>query len=73
MNVNPDANSISVFDVSRTPPEKIREIPVGRDPQSLAVHPNGDRVYVANAYDGTVSVVDLERRRVTHTIRRVPA
>lgn len=59
INVNPDANSISVFDVSTDNPVKLREIPVGLDPRSVAVHPNGNTVYVANALSNNIAVVDL--------------
>ncbi|MFD6969671.1 YncE family protein [Streptomyces sp. NPDC059979] len=34
-------------------------IPVGSQPQGLAVEPHSDRLYVANSGDGTVSVIDL--------------
>ncbi len=61
--VNPDANSLSIFSVLPTP-AKLTELVVGGDPQSVAVHPNGGTAYVANARDGTVSVVDL----VAHTV-----
>ncbi len=34
------------------------EIPVGYNPEGVAVSPNGSRVYVANVYGGDVSVID---------------
>ncbi|MEA3209593.1 MAG: hypothetical protein QOE70_2650 [Chthoniobacter sp.] len=61
--VNPDANSLSVFDVTGSSPVKLNEIRVGRDPQSVAIHPDGKRAFVANAFDGTVTPVDLVRGR----------
>jgi YVTN family beta-propeller protein len=69
VNVNPTANSVTVFDVS-TPatPVKLAEITVGADPRNVAVHPNGLKAYVTNSADGTVSVVDLIGLTVTTTI-----
>jgi YVTN family beta-propeller protein len=69
VNVNPSANSVTVFDVS-TPntPVKVTEITVGTDPRNVAVRPQGDRAYVTNSADGTVSVVDLFNLTVTKTI-----
>src|SRR5262245_60117595 len=55
LNVNPEANSVSVYDVTGAP-NKVLEAPVGRDPSSLAVVPDGSKAYVANALDGTVTV-----------------
>jgi YVTN family beta-propeller protein len=68
VNVNPDAGSISIFDVSTDSPTKLAEILVGQDPESLAVHPLGTKVYVANARDGTVGVVDLSTYKLSNTI-----
>jgi DNA-binding beta-propeller fold protein YncE len=60
VNVNPESNTITVFDVSSDQPNKLDEIQVGRDPSSVAISPDGDRAYVANAFDGTVSVARLK-------------
>jgi YVTN family beta-propeller protein len=68
VNVNPDANTLSVFDVSGTAAVKLAEITVGTDPESVAVHPNGTLAYVANAASGTVSVVNLQTLAVTNTL-----
>jgi YVTN family beta-propeller protein len=56
-NVNPEANTVSMFDVTSEPPNLVKTIPVGRDPQSVAVHPDGMHAYVANSFDGTVSIL----------------
>jgi len=47
LNVNPDANSVSVFDVTVNPPSKLAEIAVGTDPSSVAILPSGTKAYVA--------------------------
>src|SRR6266849_3696948 len=49
VNVNPDADTVTVFDVSTDTPVKLHEIKVGRDPTSVAIHPDNIRAYVANA------------------------
>ncbi len=68
VNVNPDANSVSLFKVGAAGPAKLKEIAVGRDPASVAILPNGKRAYVANALDGTVSVVNVTKRKVIATV-----
>lgn len=69
INTNPENNSISVYSLAQPPaPVKLGEVIVGRDPQSVAIHPNNQTAYVANALDGTVSEVNLPGRRVTRTI-----
>jgi len=65
--VNPDANSITVFKrVSNL--QRSYEIPVGRDPVSVAVGPRKKFAYVANAADGTVSIVDLPKGSSVDTL-----
>jgi len=66
VNVNPDANSITVFDATLPTLGQLAEIPVGRDPRSVAVL--GPTAFVANAFDGTLSVVDLKSLAVVNTI-----
>jgi len=46
----------------------IATIPVGQVPGGVAVSPSGGRVYVTNAGDGTVSVIDTSTDTVVHTI-----
>ncbi len=43
-------------------------IKVGMIPESIAVHPNGRFVYVANSGQNTISVVDLQSKTVIDTI-----
>ncbi|MBI1826738.1 MAG: hypothetical protein HYR83_10195 [Planctomycetes bacterium] len=66
INVNPENNSISVFDATQSMPVKLGEISVGRDPRSVAVL--GRTAYIANSFDGTMSVVDLNSFAVVNTI-----
>ena len=68
LNVNPEANTISVFDVSGTAIVKLDEIKVGHDPESVAVQPDGTLAYVANSFDGTVSVVNLKNLKVKDVV-----
>ncbi len=68
VNVNPEANTITIFDVSTGAPVKLDEIEVGRDPNSVAIHPDGTKAYVANSFDGTISVVDLTKSKATDEI-----
>lgn len=68
VNVNPDINTITLVDVSTDMPVLVAQVPVGRDPSSVAIHPNNTTAYVSGALAGTVSVVDLTTRSVTATI-----
>ena len=57
--VNPDNNSVTFFDTSRAEPRLIDEVTVGREPNGVALSPDGREAYVANTVDGTVSVLKL--------------
>src|SRR5262249_2044796 len=59
LNVNPEANPVTVFNVSGNTPVKQAELAVGHDPSSVAILPDGSKAYVANSLDGTVSVINL--------------
>ena len=56
---NPDNNSITLFDLKNNNAKV--EVPVGKEPNGVALLPDGSRAYVANTVDGTVSVVAISR------------
>jgi YVTN family beta-propeller protein len=66
--VNPDTDSVSVFNVENDKNEKLAEIQVGKEPNNLAIMPNGQTVYVANTVSGTVSVINAASMKVVGTI-----
>ncbi len=68
LNTNPDANSVTLFDVSADAPRKLAEIRVGQEPNSVAIHPDGRRAFVANTLDGNVAMLDLVARRRTRVL-----
>jgi YVTN family beta-propeller protein len=68
VNVNPDQDTISLFDPSTPSPTKLAEIGVGAEPNSVTIHPDNTTAYVANAVSGTVSVVNLTTQLTTSTI-----
>jgi YVTN family beta-propeller protein len=43
-------------------------IPVGRGSEGFDISPDGKEAWVANAGDGTVSIIDLEAKKVTETL-----
>ncbi len=43
-------------------------IPVGRNPRGVTLSPNGQRLYVANRLDDTISVIDTKSETVSATI-----
>lgn len=65
--VNPDSNSVSV--VALGPGTPVAEIPVGREPRSVALSNDGARAFVACADDDAVWVIDRRQRSVQ---RRLP-
>jgi YVTN family beta-propeller protein len=47
---------------------KLTVVPVGRGSEGFDVSPDGKEAWVANAQDGTVSVIDIAAKRVTATL-----
>src|SRR5438093_3191213 len=58
---NPDNNTVTFFDTSRPVPQLLEEVEAGREPNGVALAPDGKEAYVANTVDGTVSVFKLNR------------
>jgi YVTN family beta-propeller protein len=65
---NPDTDTVSVLEVGDDVNQKVAEIKVGDEPNGVAIHPNGQTVYVANTVSGTVSVIQVASRLVVGTI-----
>jgi len=69
--VNPDNNSLTIFDVKKD--KKIRrvdEVPVGIEPNGVAVLPGGKTAYVANTISGTVSVIKFSKGQ-GHVVQKI--
>ena len=66
VNVNPTANTVSLFNILVNPPVKLAEIPVGTEPVSVAIA--GSKAYVANSASGSVSVINLTTQKVVNNI-----
>jgi YVTN family beta-propeller protein len=64
--VNSGNNSVSVIDTAHNTVSAT--IPVGTDPQGVAVSHDGGKVYVVNSGDDNVSVIGTARNTVTATI-----
>ena len=43
-------------------------IPVGRGAEGFDISPDGKELWVANAQDGTVSIIDIATKKVTQTL-----
>ena len=73
--VNPDNDSVSVFEVANEANRKVAEIKVGREPWCVAIKEERNRghdeliAYVTNMASGTVSVIDGQRYKVIETIQ----
>jgi YVTN family beta-propeller protein len=57
--VNPDNNSVSLFDLRADKNKRLAVVPVQTEPNGVVLTPDGRRAYVANTVSGTVSVMDL--------------
>jgi YVTN family beta-propeller protein len=60
------SNNLAVLDSSGS---RVGTIPVGEGPTGLALDPAGNRLYVLNRFDASVSVVDLANQRVTSEVK----
>ena len=56
--VNRDNNSVSVLEVGNDKNQKVKEIPVGVEPRSIAITPDNKKVYVTNMVSGSVWVIN---------------
>jgi len=65
--VNPLGNSVSL--VAPVARELRAQIPVGADPRSVSITPDGVRAVVANRADASLSIVDMQSSTVTGTIQ----
>lgn len=59
--------TVSVFDATSAP-KLTATIAVGKEPRELCVAPNGDRAYILNRADNSVSVIDLDSLKTTATV-----
>lgn len=66
--VNPDNDSVTLFDVSTGTAQKVKEIAVGDEPACVAITPDNSKVYVTNTVSGTVSVINATSQQVVTTI-----
>src|SRR5262245_20577265 len=67
--VNPDNNSVSVFNVVADANQRIAEVPVGTEPWCVALTPDNKKAYVTNMASGTVSVINAGTHQVVKTIK----
>lgn len=63
---NPDNNTVSIFDVRNGANTRVAQVPVGIEPNGVAVSPDGTRIYVANTVSGTVSVLAADRSNLAY-------
>lgn len=59
---------VHVLDVSGSSFITLTQIPVGDDPWGVDISPNGRLLTVANATDGTITLINTDTLTVTHTI-----
>jgi YVTN family beta-propeller protein len=54
--------------VNPTAGSTVAEISFGDQPEWVAINETGSKAYVTNAFNGTVSVIDMENKTVAETI-----
>lgn len=64
--VNQDVNTVTVFNVANDAYKRVAEIPVGREPRTVALTP--DYAFVTNMLDANVSVISTSTYEVLATI-----
>jgi YVTN family beta-propeller protein len=65
---NQGSNSVSVIDLTQSPPAVVATIPVGSQPDAAAASADGTRLYVPNFGSGSVSVIDTATNAVVKTV-----
>src|SRR5208337_852037 len=68
---NVDSDSIGIVERSKNGDVSgwtERYIPVGKGPEGFDVSPDGKELWAANSHDGTVSIIDVAREKVTQTL-----
>ena len=63
---NYDSNTTSVMDIANN--NVTATVPVGINPNGVAVSPDGKKVYVANFFSNTTSVIDSTNNNVIATV-----
>jgi YVTN family beta-propeller protein len=68
---NPDNDSVTFFGVAGGQTNRLAEVEVGKEPNGVAVLPDGSKAYVANTVNGTVSVIriNVDRGRFNESRR----
>jgi YVTN family beta-propeller protein len=61
---NTPADTVDVFDTSSN--NLLARIPVGIDPVSIAIRPDGLEAWVSNHISDSISVIDTNRKSSTH-------
>jgi len=67
--VNPDNNTVTVFNVAGDANTPVLQVPVGVEPWCVAITPNNAKVYVTNMVSGDVKVINRASRTVVKTIK----
>ncbi len=65
---NAESDSLSVIDLTQSPPAVIATVPVGDFPEGVALSPDGTEAYVTNFNSGTLSIVSTASNTVVDTV-----
>ena len=65
---NEGSNSVSVIDLTQSPPVVAATVPVGAEPDAAALSPDGSQLFVSNFKDGTLSIIATATNTVSHTV-----
>src|SRR6185437_3136917 len=71
LTANVSSGSMSIIEEKKGPRRDDWDetvVPVGRGPEGFDVSPNGREIWVANAQDGTISIVDMAGKKALRTL-----
>lgn len=62
------SNTVSVIDVKNSNESQTRQIPVGKEPEGIALSPDGKFLWIGHRRDGLISIIDTATQSVTQTL-----
>lgn len=63
------SDTVTAIDFTLPVPQQVTQIQVGKQPEGIAISPDGREVWVGQNGDGHISIIDTATNRVTETIK----
>lgn len=68
-NIGSDSVSVIEFGAGSADAARVTQIPVGKEPEGIALSPDGRELWIGHRVGGLVSVIDTKTNRVTSTLK----